>query len=423
MKPNAPKSTPPASLFPFLDLKAQYGSIRVEVLGAIQRVMESQHFILGEEVDHLEEEIAKICGCEHAIGCASGSDALLLALMAIGVEPDDEVITTPFTFGATAGAIARLRARPVFVDIDPETYNLDPVLVARSITRRTRAILPVHLFGLMSEMDALLAIARFHKIPVVEDAAQSILAADKGRPAGSLGFCGCFSFFPSKNLGGAGDGGMITTQSAELAEKLKILRAHGCRRKYQYETVGMNSRLDALQAAILRAKLPHLSDWTDARRANAGRYRELFAQRGLESWVILPVERTDRFHVYNQFVVRVAERDLLQAFLLQRGIPTEIYYPSPLHLQPAFSQYGYRRGDLPNAEQACHEVLALPIFPEIRPEQQLAVVASIAAFYSEHRRPVLEVSRNARPYNLEFDAESLAARHVRSQVGKDEQVL
>jgi dTDP-4-amino-4,6-dideoxygalactose transaminase len=343
--------------------------------------------------------------------------------MAIGVGPDDEVITTPFTFGATAGAIARLRARPVFVDIDPETYNLDPVLVARAVTRKTRAILPVHLFGLMADMDALQEIAKIHGIPIVEDAAQSIIATENGRRAGSLGFCGCFSFFPSKNLGGAGDGGMITTQETEVAEKIRILRAHGCRRKYQYETVGINSRLDALQAAILRTKLPHLSHWTDARRANANRYRELFAQRGLGSWIAVPMEPADRLHVYNQFVIRAAERDLLQAFLQQRRIPTEIYYPSPLHLQPAFSQYGYRRGDLPNAERTCHEVLALPIYPEMRPEQQLTVVESVAAFYAEHSRPVLEVSRSAGPYNLQIDAETLATRDVRSQAGKNEQVL
>lgn len=394
-------------------------------MSAIQRVMESQHFILGEEVSKFEGEIARICRCEHAIGCASGSDALLLALMAIGVEPGDEVITTAFTFGATAGAIARLGARPVFVDIEPDTHNIDPVLVARAITRKTRAILPVHIFGLMSEMDALLAIGNIHGIPLIEDAAQSILAADRGRPAGTLGFCGCFSFFPSKNLGGAGDGGMITTQSAALAENLKVLRAHGCSKKYKYETVGMNSRLDALQAAILGAKLPHLSEWTDGRRANAQRYRELFAQSGLEGRIALPAEPRERFHVYNQFVIRAAERDLLQAFLLRRGIPTEVYYPSPLHLQPAFSLYGYRRGDLPNAERACQEVLALPIFPEIQPEQQVVVVESIAAFYAEHPRSVLEskASRSAGPCNPELDAESLATRDVRSQVGKNEQVL
>jgi dTDP-4-amino-4,6-dideoxygalactose transaminase len=412
-------------LFPFLDLKAQFGSIATEVLSAIQRVMESQHFILGEEVRQFEEEIARICCSEHAVGCASGSDALLLSLMAIGVEPDDEVITTPFTFGATAGAIARLGARPVFVDIDPDTHNIDPELVGRAITRKTRAILPVQLFGLMSEMDALLGIAKIHGIAVVEDAAQSILAGDKGRAAGSLGFCGCFSFFPSKNLGGAGDGGMITTQNAAVADVLKVLRAHGCRRKYQYETLGMNSRLDALQAAILRAKLPHLSEWTNARRANARRYRELFAQRELDRWITLPVEPTDRFHVFNQFVICAAERDLLQACLRERGIPTEIYYPSPLHLQPAFSHYGYRRGDFPHAERACQEVLALPIFPEIRPEQQVAVVESIAAFYAEQPYPALasKACRNAGPYNPEMDAESLATQDVSSQVGKNEQVL
>lgn len=366
------------SPFTFLDLRAQFRGIRDEVEAAIRLVMESQHFILGPEVEALEDEIAEFVGCRFAIACASGSDALLLALMALGIGPGDEVVTTPFTFVATAGSIVRLGARPVFVDIDSATFNLNASALAAAITSRTRAILPVHLFGLPAEMDPILEIAELHKLAVIEDAAQAIGAKYRGRAVGSMGTMGCLSFFPSKNLGGAGDGGMITTDDPVLADRLKVLRVHGSREKYCYEHLGMNSRLDALQAAILRVKLRHLSEWTAARQRNAQRYSSLFEQCGLLSDVVLPSTPAELEHVYNQFVVHVANREQIRKTLQESGIPTEIYYPSPLHLQPAFAGLGYQVGDFPEAERTCQEVLALPIYPELTEEQQKAVVTSIA---------------------------------------------
>ena len=371
--------------FQFLDLKAQFSSIRGEVLDAVTRVLDSQHFILGPEVQALESEIAEYVGAQFAVGCASGSDALLLALMALEVGPEDEVITTPFTFGATAGSIARLGARPVFVDIDPVTFNIDEKQIEKAITPRTRAIMPVHLFGLPAEMDAILGTARDRGLAVIEDAAQAIGALWKGQGIGSLGTFGCFSFFPSKNLGGAGDGGMVTTNDPDLAQRLKILRVHGTKKKYHYDLLGMNSRLDALQAAILRVKLQHLGDWAEGRRRNVNRYEVLFEEYRLEQVVTLPTTPETSFHVYNQYSIQVARRDELQSYLRERGIPTEIYYPSPLHLQPAFANLGYRPGDFPIAESACANVLALPIYPEITEEQQRAVVSAIAEFYSASR--------------------------------------
>jgi dTDP-4-amino-4,6-dideoxygalactose transaminase len=368
-------------LFPFLDLRAQFEGIREEVMDAIARTMQSQRFILGPEVEALESEIAEYVGCRHAITCASGSDALLLALMAVGVSPGDEVLTTPFTFVATAGSIVRLGAKPVFVDIDPATYNLDPGDLARVVSPKTRAVIPVHLYGLPAAMDSILEFARQHKLAVIEDAAQALGAECSGVRVGNLGTIGAFSFFPSKNLGCAGDGGMMTTNDPELADRLRLLRVHGSRKKYHCELIGLNSRLDALQAAILRVKLHHLETWTEGRRENANRYRSTFGGRNLDTQVILPTQPEALRHVYNQFVIRLLGRDEVRQHLLRMGIPTEIYYPEPLHLQPAFSYLGYKRGDFPHAETASQQVLALPIYPELTEEQQSTVVDAIAQYY------------------------------------------
>jgi len=372
----------PAPSFDFLDLKTQFATIRDEVMEAISGVMESQLFILGHEVRQFEEECAAYLGAKHAIGCASGSDALLLALIALGIGPGDEVITSPFTFFATAGSIARLGATPVFVDIDPETFNIDPRKIETAITPRTKAIMPVHLFGLSAAMDDILSLAKSKGLAVIEDAAQAIGARYEGAGAGTFGEFGCFSFFPSKNLGGAGDGGLITTEDAALAEKLRILRVHGGRRKYHHDVIGMNSRLDALQAAILRVKLKHLARWTEGRQKGAERYRNLLERAELGSFVRVPVAPPPEYiHVYNQFTIRCADRDELRGFLASRGIPSEIYYPICLHLQPAFGYLHYRSGEFPEAEAASREALSLPVYPELSDAQQDAVVGSIASFY------------------------------------------
>lgn len=373
----------PTASFDFLDLRAQFAPIRAEVMQAISRVMESQHFILGCEVQSFEEEVASFLGARFGVACASGSDALVLALMALGIGDGDEVITTPFTFIATAGSIARVGATPVFVDIDRDTFNIDPARIEEALTPRTRAIMPVHLFGLAADLQPILEFARARRLAVIEDAAQAIGAQYHGRAAGTLGEFGCFSFFPSKNLGGAGDGGLITTEDTALAEKLRLLRVHGSRKKYHYEALGMNSRLDALQAAILRVKLSHLAEWTRARQEHAELYRSLFDAANLETAIqVPPAPSADYVHVYNQFVVRAKDRDALRSYLQTRGIPTEIYYPMPLHLQPAFRYLGYSAGQMPNAEQASHEVIALPIYPELQEVHQRAVVQAIADFYS-----------------------------------------
>jgi dTDP-4-amino-4,6-dideoxygalactose transaminase len=360
---------------PLLDLKIQYQSIKPDLDAAVARVIESQYFILGPEVAAFEQEVAAYTGVTHAIGMSSGTDALLAALMALEIGPGDEVITSTYSFFATGGVIARLGATPVFVDIDPLTYNIDPAAAAEATGDRTKAIIPVHLYGCVADMDPVLA-SGDGRIPVIEDAAQAIGAFDaRGRKAGSIGDMGCFSFFPSKNLGGFGDGGMTVTNDAVLGHRLKLLRTHGSEPKYYHAIVGGNFRLDALQAAVLRVKLRHLDGWTAGRRSNAQRYRELFDDAHLTARVTLPVDEPG--HIYNQFVVRVSDRDALRVHLAACGVGTEIYYPVPLHMQECFTALGYGAGDLPHAEAAARETLALPIYPELNDAQLVHVVESI----------------------------------------------
>ncbi len=365
---------------PLLDLTGQYASIKPEIDRALARIVDSQRFVLGPEVQACEEAVARYVGSAHGIGVSSGTDALLVALMAEDIGPGDEVVTTPFSFFATAGAISRVGAAPVFADIDPVTFNIDPALIEDRITGRTRAILPVHLFGQMAEMAPIMEIARRHGLVVIEDAAQAIGARHDGRRAGSAGHYGCFSFFPTKNLGGYGDGGIVVTDDPARAEKLRALRVHGETTRYHHRFVGGNFRLDALQAAVIRAKLPHLDRWIDARIANASLYHRLLGDlptlrsealvlpRVVGDRLVLPQAVGER-HVFNQFVVRVAERDLVRERLEAAGVGTAVYYPLPLHLQECFAGLGYRRGDLPVSERAANEVLALPIFPELTTEQ------------------------------------------------------
>jgi dTDP-4-amino-4,6-dideoxygalactose transaminase len=370
-----------AQEIPLLDLKAQYAPLRGDVLAAIARVCDAQHFILGPEVESLERELEAHLGIPHAVGVSSGTDALLAALMALDVGAGDEVVTTPFSFFATAGAIARLGARPVFVDIDRATFNIDAVAIASAMTSRTKAVMPVHLFGQSADMAPILDIAERAGVPVVEDAAQAIGTCYRGRPAGGIGAIGCFSFFPSKNLGAFGDAGLVTTSDGALARKLRAIRQHGGSVKYHHDLVGGNFRLDALQAAVLRVKLPHLNGWTAARQRNAERYEALFKQSDLEGTVALPARSADSTHIYNQFVIRVPERDRLRAHLQSSGIGTEVYYPVPLHLQPCFRELGYRTGSLPVAETAANEALALPIYGELTEAQQSSVVEAICGFF------------------------------------------
>ena len=371
---------------PLLDLQAQYVALRDPLLSAVGRVMDAQQFILGAEVEALEKEIAAYSQARHAIGCASGSDALLLALQSLGVGPGDEVVTTPHSFFATASAITRLGARPVFVDIDPHTYNLNETLVAEAITERTRGLMPVHLFGQCADMEILGQISKQHAIPIVEDAAQAIGAEDQERRSGSMGSIGCFSFYPSKNLGGAGDGGMLVTNDDDHAERLRMLRVHGEERKYHHRMIGVNSRLDAIQAAVLRVKLPYLDEWSTARARNAARYAELFTDAGLAEEIGLPFVRPGARHIFNQYVIRVGrQRDALRAHLDKSGVGSEIYYPVPLHLQECFRYLGYGEGDFPEAERAARETLALPVYPELTLEQQAFVVETIRSFW--HKSP------------------------------------
>jgi len=361
-----------------LDLEAQYQPLRAEILAAITRVCDSQRFILGPEVDALERELAAQLGVTEAIAVSSGTDALLVALMALGIGDGDEVMTTPFSFFATAGCIARVGATPKFVDIDPVTFNIDPAGISEAITPRTRAIMPVHLYGLCADMDPLVEIARDKGIAIIEDAAQAIGATYKSQPAGSFGAVGCFSFFPSKNLGAFGEGGLVTTSDPALATEIRLLRNHGAEPKYFHKRIGGNFRLDALQAAVLRVKLPHLPRWTSMRQRNAERYRTLFESSGLTDRITLPTTAPNRGHIFNQYVIRVAERGHVRRVLDDRGIGSEIYYPVPFHLQECFASLGYRRGDFPHAEAAADSVLALPIYPELTLEQQTAVVTALA---------------------------------------------
>lgn len=367
-------------MVPLLDLDAQYRPLREEILAAVTRVCDSQRFIMGPEIESLENELRALVGVKHAIAVSSGTDALLLALMALDIKAGDEVVTTTYSFFATAGAIVRVGARPVLVDIDPATFNLDPGQTAAAITPRTRAILPVHLFGLSADLNPIMAAAGRAGIPVIEDAAQAIGATYQSRAVGGIGAFGCFSFFPSKNLGAFGDAGLLTTEDDALAARARLLRTHGMQPKYFHHLVGGNFRMDALQAAVLRVKAPHLAAWTEGRRANAARYRRLFLAAGLDEAVTLPCEPADRTHIFNQFVLRVPDRDALKRHLDEQGIGNEIYYPAPFHLQPCFADLGYRRGDFPHAERAAAESLAIPIYGELTEAQQGAVVGALGEF-------------------------------------------
>jgi dTDP-4-amino-4,6-dideoxygalactose transaminase len=374
--------TPKPVTVPALNLRAQYQSIRHEIEPMVKSLFESQMFVLGPEVEKLEAELAALSGVGHGIGCASGTDALLLPLIALGIGHGDEVITSPYSFFATAGSIWRSGAKPVFVDIEPDTFNIDPARIEAAITPRTRMIMPVHLYGQIADMDPIEAIARKHELSVFEDAAQAIGAGYKGRRAGSLGRVAALSFYPSKNLGGFGDGGMMLTDDAVLGRSVARLRVHGMEPKYHHHEVGLNSRLDAIQAAVLRVKLRHLEAWTLARREAARRYRSLLDANRLTEVVIPPCERDGHYHVFNQYVVRVPTdlRDPLRDFLSARQIGTEIYYPIPLHLQPCFAALGYAKGDFPHAESAARQTIALPLYPELTEEQQCFVVGSIRQF-------------------------------------------
>lgn len=363
---------------PLLDLKAQYATIENEILSAVEEVLKSQQCIGGPKVAELEEKVAAISDCRFAVGASSGTDAILNSLMSLGIGIGDEVITTPFTFFATVGCIARTGAKPVFVDIDPQTYNINPSLIESAVTDKTKAIIPVHLYGQMAEMDSIMAVAQIHNLAVIEDAAQSITSTYKGKKAGSIGTAGCFSFFPSKNLGGIGDGGMIVTNDEQLYERLSIMRNHGSKPKYYHSCIGGNFRLDPVQAAALLVKLPHLCDWSEARRLNAAYYNEKFTGAVVQ----IPYIDSDCGSVYNQYVIRVPRRDDVVAHLRENKIGCEIYYPVPTHLQKCFRYLGYKQGDFPEAEKAAKEVIALPIYPELTDEMKDYVVRHIIEFLS-----------------------------------------
>lgn len=379
MSNESKKNTP----VPMLDVGRGNLPLKQAFLDAIERVVDSGRFLHGPEVTELEKTVAEVCGTAHAIGCASGSDALLLALMALDIEPGDEIIVPSFTFFATASAVSRLGAEPIFVDIDPMTYNMDPECLEESITARTKAIIPVHLFGQCAAMDRIHQIASAHGLPVIEDAAQAIGAAWDDRPAGSWGQIGCLSFYPTKNLGGMGDGGMLVCNDDAIAAKLRLLASHGMQPRYYHKLVGINSRLDTLQAAILNVKISHLEDYANARRANAARYKELFQSSQLHDIVELPRKQPKATHVWNQYGIRVphGRRDSLKSHLQNQGIGCEVYYPVPLHMQECFSDLGYSLGCLPHTETAAREILHLPIYPELTGGEQESVVEAIESFY------------------------------------------
>jgi dTDP-4-amino-4,6-dideoxygalactose transaminase len=378
---------------PLLDLKSQYATIREEILAAVNRVLDSQQFILGAEVEALEKVLAHYCQCRYAFGVSSGTDALLLSLLALGIGPGDEIITTPYSFFATSGSIVRLGAVPVYVDIDPSTFTIQPDQIESQITKKTRAILPVHLAGQVADMDPIIYLAKKYDLSVIEDACQAIGADYNGKRAGSIGDLGCFSFFPSKNLGGYGDSGLITCNDPELADKVMLLRNHGQRPKYHNSLVGGNFRMDALQAAILRVKFDHLEDWTESRRQHASTYNQMIKDKGLSislddlksrEGIVLPAESGQGRHIYHLYMIRTHHRDELQSFLKERGISSEIYYPIPLHLQACFANMGYKSGDYPHSEDAAKESLALPIYPELTNEMISRAVNTIAEFFESH---------------------------------------
>ncbi len=368
---------------PMLDLTEQYQNLKEGIDNAVIDVMSSAQFILGQNVKKLEADVAEYSNVKYGIGVANGSDALHISLLGCGVKPGDEVICPSFTFFATAGAIARAGAIPVFVDIDEKTFNIDPVKIEEAITEKTKAIIPVHLYGQMVDMEPISEIAKKHGLAVIEDAAQAIGAEYKGKKVGELGTTACYSFFPTKNLGAYGDGGMIVTNDDEIAEKMRVIRVHGSKPKYYHHILGYNSRLDELQAAILNVKFPHLNDWSKQRINNANTYNELINNSGLSEHVVTPYQEEHNYHIYHQYTIRVQERDELQNFLKEHGVSTMIYYPMPLHLQPVFKELGYKEGDLPITEKAAAEALSLPMFPELKREQQEYVVSKIKEFYSK----------------------------------------
>ncbi|HDR7514045.1 DegT/DnrJ/EryC1/StrS family aminotransferase [Bacillus mobilis] len=367
---------------PMLDLKEQYQGMREEILVALDEVMSSSRFILGDNVKKLEEDVAVYSNVGHGIGVGNGSDAIHIALQAAGVGAGDEVITTAFTFFATGGAIVRAGATPVYVDIDPVTFNIDPAKIESAVTEKTKAILPVHLYGQMADMHAIVEIAKKYNLAIIEDAAQAIGARIKGKSVGELGTAATYSFFPTKNLGAYGDGGMIVTNHDDVAEKSRVIRVHGSKPKYYHSVLGYNSRLDELQAAVLNIKFPHLDKWSELRREKAAIYTKLLSEE-LGDVVVTPVEREGNYHVFHQYTLRVKERDELQAYLKEQGVATMIYYPLPLHIQPVFKELGYKEGDLPEAEKAAKEALSLPMFPELKLEQQKYVVSKIVEFYKK----------------------------------------